>query len=178
MGGRERVGPDPDEVVVWEGRPGNPWAVTQLDAYGLLVGSMTAIVAVGLIRQGRLLWLSVPLLLVGLGASVVHYPLVAWRRRRTTYVLTLDHAYVTTAGPLPRTTVVDLRRVGPSHLHRHLDGSQTITFGPEPKQASSWEPVRRRRPAFHSIADADALMPVIRGEAEELDVAPRRRPTD
>ena len=63
---------------MWEGRPGNPWAVTQLDAYGLLIGSMTAIVAIGLVRQGRLLWLSIPLLLVGLGASVVRYPLVAW----------------------------------------------------------------------------------------------------
>jgi hypothetical protein len=178
MGGRASQGPGPGEVVVWSGHPGHQWAITPLDAYGLLVGGMAAVIGFGLVHQGRYLWLSIPLLLAGLALSVVRYVVDRWRRRHTSYVLTLDHAFITTEGLRTHTTVVDLRRVGPSRVYRHLDGSDTIAFGPLPSRVGFWEPMRWRRAAFHFITDADALMPVIRGESDEYGAAPAppRRP--
>lgn len=168
VGGRKRVTvPAPGETVVWEGRSLRGVTITAFEGPLVAYGLMATVIGFGLVIHHR--WLGgVPLLAIGIYLMIGQFIFETKRRRHADYILTLDHAYIVHSWPWAHVVTVDLRRVGPSFLTIHKDGTGTITFGRVPDALAWWTPLRLAHPAFRYIDVAPDLMPIIRGEATEI----------
>lgn len=175
MGRGEVEVPRAGETVVWEGRSRPGAQISLLDMVFGGAAMVGVLVGFSVLYDGNVA-LGLPMFAFGSYWYLVQYVIDPIRRRHVRYVLTLDHAYLVHRWPRHHTTVVDLRRCGPSALRHHRDSTSTITFGLSPRVERILAALAIHRPAFRRIEHGDALMPVIRGESDHVLLVEIERP--